>query len=583
MADNWSSFKLGPAASTDVLSIATGLSGVIQTLNGILSTAEAALTLASATLNPAATDPIELLIKASIDELESLITGLLTETTAHAIFIPIQKQYFGKGVLIPGDRINPSEMLTSFDDLLDDGAFSGQRVADISPDVIPFINSAYQHTGGSQGFWRALVLSTRDSGDANRPVFPSEFALSGACILIGASTLADLSTPFQAFARIFNLGSRADLTNRTLPTIENVKTQIVPLTGDSRGIGVRISWDAVGPTFNFPLYSDEQFIVEELIVIRTTDPKAREANNWSDLFTEQPPSDRSALPANQYSTVVARLRNDGFVTDYIDENPAVDKNSVVYYCVAPRYTSEGVALPVTSLSAVQRVHYTAKPQTSRKSELPDWWATPTPVSLVKPLEGLLVQLQRLLEPLKSRSVSNSGPAAIVAQTIQQVQRLIDQGEAAAAELSANSDALRALAQIDLSATATVLSTNFSTSSGGMDGWTAELARRMADTSDPTRPVFANGDLVAGVVIVAGAPNLRDLDSFNALLEALFGSTEDNPILDAIDAIDASIPEPTVITFNDALTPSREASAPVTEPDKISFDSAMRPVDKPVDC
>jgi hypothetical protein len=205
------------------------------------------------------------------------------------------------------------------------------------------------------------------------------------------------------------------------------------------------------------------------------------------------------------------------------------------------------------------------------------------VALVQPLNGLLIQLQQILEPLKRQSVSNSGPAAIVEQTISQIQSLIDRGERVSAELNTSADALSALAQIDLSATATVLSTDFSVSSGGMEGWMAELAQRFSDPNDLSKPNFTEGSLVAGIVLVAGAPSLNRLDTFKDLMAVLFGSSDDNPLLDAINTVDASLPSPGVIVFNNGLVPSRSASSPEEEKPAISFDSAMNPVTKPVDC
>lgn len=100
-------------------------------------------------------------------------------------------------------------------------------------------------------------------------------------------------------------------------------------------------------------------------------------------------------------------------------------------------------------------------------------------------------------------------------------------------------------------------------SGGINGWLSELAQRMSDTTDPSRPQLSDQSLVLGFVVVAGAPRLPDLSAMTALFNMFFGSHPKNPLFDILQTMDGKpAPAPTtpaapapILGYDPALNPS----------------------------
>lgn len=583
MANDWSTFKLGGLFPDSAKQLATGVSSLMDSLNAVLTLTKTALTLSEQLATSAATSPVEATLRATISELNDFIDDLAGNTTAHAILVPIQKQFFGIGVQPQEDDTVSLELTPTFDDLLQENAFFRQLVDDITPDTVSFINSAPTAIGGNKGFWKALALSLQDEGDLARPDFDSDFAVAGVAVVFGAQTLADLQPHFDVLNQVVNTGNRSDLSSRTRPVAQNVRVHAVPINATGN-IGVQIDWDPVPPTSNFPLFSPEQLIATEIFIVRSTDSSFREQPAWNQTFSRQPRDSANDLQSENNAQVVARLRNDGLVTRYIDDDADLIAGQAYYYGVAIRYTIEGKTQSMGNFSAVRQARYTARPQNTRKAEPPDWWATPSLIQLFPALEGLLNQVRLAIAALDSKSTSNSGLQAIIRQTVRQIDTLINQGETIAATLTAINTKLISLLTTPLGATsATVITVN----SGGMDGWLGELASRLTATEDPSRPPFDNSELVGGLVIVAGAPNLPTLQPFVDLLTLFFGSSgssEDNALITALDTIDNTLALNTEITLSAGLTPVRTPSddiVPETAPRTV-FDESMFP-EETVDC
>lgn len=579
MADRWNTFALDKFFPEEVRSLAEGADTLVSSVTKLFKLVEAALKVTSALASQAASNPVEAALSEILEELESTLEGLLEGTTAHAIMIPLQKQPYGRGEAIPAEDVDEAEITPDFDQFLTDNAFYRQTVDDITPDAVSFINTSHTALGGNKGFWRALTLSTRDEGDAARPKFPGDYAVTGVAVVYGADTMAELQTNFDTFSQLLHVGDRSDPAARTRPVVQNLKALAVPVIEEGH-IGVLLSWDPLPPVTNFKFFSDEQIISTEIFIIRSTNPQVRGFFSWGDLFSSQPSGSSSDLPEEGDHKVIARVPNDGFVKQYIDSESLVE-GTTYYYTASVRYKVEDEFQPMGPLSAVQRTKHSGRAQSTRKSELPDWWATPSLVQLFPPLEGILGQIHLTLSSFKTRSASSSGIQSVIDQTISQVQGLIKQGEEIVEEFSHATDKLIALSSTELAATS---ATSFSITQGGIDGWLAELGQRLGDTSDPTRPPFDGGELVGGFVIVAGAPSLPSLEPFAAILELFFGSGEDNPLLDALDSVDAVISTPTETVFDDDMNATRVDPNDVPEETTpaIVFDETMKPADS-VDC
>lgn len=532
---NWSNLRLAnllpPPAKTAVDAVGT----LTDTINTFLAVAETTLSVAKSAAQAAATNPIEATLNATIRELQNTLEGLVKNTSAHAILIPIHKQPFGLGVRPDKDSIPETDRPASFDRLVDDGAFSEDAFGDASEASKAFIDNSSTAVGGNQGFWKTLALSLQDEGDSNRPNFPSNFAVTGVCIIVGATSLQELDGKLNVIKSIFKVNNRTDPFSRSQPSITELNVKVIPDLSESPAkIAVRLSWPSVPPIVAASAFGGELRVIKEIFVIRSTDKKIREQFSWSDVFSRQPLDVSSDLQEEGPTKVIARIKNDGFVQSYIDEDPSLDPTTSYYYAVLPRYEIDGTTQPMGNLSPVRRV-ILSDPQATVNSEAPDWWASPTLVKMIPSLYKVLQKLEILISKLESRTVSNSGLLGMINQTIEQLSLLSQQLEDVNEEIQSTADKLESILS---EGTAGIFSTNISVNKGGTSAWIAELAKRLSDPEDSSRPPFDSGhEFVSGLVIMAGAPRPPELNEIKSLLSLLFGSSSQNPLLDAIDSLE----------------------------------------------
>lgn len=560
-------------------------SGVRQTLDnlttlnsqfaGFLGTLQGYLEVAQALAGLASVDPIEATLRTVVESIQELIDGLADNTTAHALIIPLQKQYFGVGDPIPPNELDPYSTTLSFDQLAKDNSYPQAVLNAITPDTISFINNSPTAQGGNAGYYKELVLSLQDPGDFAKPDFPSTHAVTGVSIIYGSENLTDMHRVATLLNRVFKLGVRSDFTSRTRPVAGNLRSKIRPLPTEGT-IGVQLTWDVVPPVLIKPLFSAQRIVNAEIFVIRSTSSVIRQRFTWEENFPNQPTDSQSDLPTNGETQVIARLTNDGFRNSYTDTN--LDVNTPYYYAIAIRYKVDGVFQPMGPFSNVVRVFYNGIPASSRASEPPDWFATPSLIQMFPVIQTTISRVNLFISSMLNRTSSNSGAFNIIQQTINQITYLLSEAERLDSELNELTSLLQSIVNSD---TTGIYATTFSVSSGGMQGWTSELARRLSDTSDSTRPPFDNGELVEGIVLVAGAPNPANLAGYQLLLDLLFPSGESNPLRDAV----AQFPDPPdagTLEFDDGLNPTRVAT-PTVVVDKPVFDANMNPVEKLDDC
>jgi len=565
MAENWTTFGLDNLIPDGVTEIVEAVTTVTGTLNELLTLTKATLEIVKTFASAASSNPVEEILRAAIDEIERFIDGLTQQTAAHAIMIPIQKRPFG--IEAPDvDRGTPTA-----DELLDEGDFNGTP----GFDTISFVNETNAAVGGNAGFWGALSSSLDDQGDNNKPNFPPNFAVAGVCIVFGAEDYKDLQRNFTVFEQVFDMGNRANLSANTRPTAQNVRVRTLPLTQSSPArIGVQIDWATIPLVIGFPLYSTEVAVPTEIFVVRSTDNRFREQFAWSQAFSREPQNSQSDLQEEGANKVIARITNDGFVTRYIDDDESLVANQVYYYGICIRYSIDDEVQPMGNFSNIVRARF-ERPQGTRNSVQPDWWGTPSLIALFPGLEGLINTVRLEIARLGSRTTSNSGASAVIDQTLNQINLLIEQGQALLSAIDDTANKLSALTQVELQAATS--STIITVNEGGMSRWMGDLATRLSDESDPTRPPFEDSDLVAGIVIVAGAPTLPNLQPFIDLLSLFFGSDEDNPILDAIAAVEVSTRDAETLVFGADMSPSRESDPVTNTPPRTVFDPTMIPV------
>ena len=573
---NWSTLKIDQLFPPQIRQAASAVGEVVSTLSEYLDLVRQALTLAATVTSGATTNPVESALNVALNQIQALVDGAVAGSTVHAIAIPIQKQYYGRGVRATlADRL--PELTPTFDQLVDNGAFPNRNSSTLPNELVGFVNTSVTAVGGNQGFWRVLMVSLQDLGDVQRPLFPTNFAVAGACIVFGATDLTSIQPNFSLLNSLINAGERSDLAAHTRPVLRNLQGRVVTTVRTTGRLVVALTWDAVSPVVSFPLFSDEQFIVREVFILRSEDPTLRDKFAWSDVFSRQPQASTSDLQDEGGVAVVARLVNDGFIHGYTDSASTLTSGTVYYYTAAIRYTISDVAQPMSNFSNCIRVQI-LQPQQSRLSVPPDWIALPTLATLFPALTEVTALIDTAFSNLRSRTVSNSGVATMLNQTVQQITQVVTQLQGIAANLQSVNTRLGALSTTGMAA---VSSTVLSVNSGGIDNWMSELAARLADTSDTSRPAFDNAELVAGVVVVAGAPSLAQLTATLALLESFFGSHASSSLVAAVASIEAEAAPATGITFNASMVGTRAPvgeTAPAAEP--IGFDASMRPTTTP---
>jgi hypothetical protein len=567
---NWYTLKPDKLLPPEIRAVADTATTITSALTTYLNTLKSSLEIVQQFSDSAASNPVEPAIRGILDEIDQLITDLTSGQTVHAIMVPIQKQFFGRGVRLPAAEADASP---TYQEFVEHGAFSLESSDLIPGETIQFINAAPTAVGGSQGFWKVLAQSLSDQGDSNRPDFPDDYAVGGMCLMFGAQDLASIQPNINLFSSLMNLGDRASLAAGTRPLIKNFTARATVLTADSGRIAVQLDWDPIQPVIAYPLYSDDQIAVKEILIVRSLDPHMREWFNWDQVFSVQPSDDTSDLPEAGTTKVIARVENDGFVKRYIDTDDSVKVGDIHYYTAILRYEINGETQPMGAFTNCVRVE--VRPGQSRRGEPPDWFATPGLISLFPDLATLVGHARVLIASLGSRTTSNNGVSSLIGQTITQIETTIDLIQDAIDEISGVTDRLASILQSDIAATS---STVFAVSTGGIYGWLAELARRISDPNDESRPPFETGsELVAGVVIVAGAPSTAQLEAYMAMLEMFFGSSESNSLLEAIDSIEREAAPPISATFDDTMSASHAAVAESTAATpESSFDDALRP-------
>lgn len=608
-SQKWAQVTLQPPFTDEVNQILDTAQDGIDILNDILRVIKEILEIAKLVASLLASNPLEQALKALIDQIEKLLEDLFEDARLHGILIPIQKQAFGLGVEVDLQKelFSEDETPTSSGNLEKDGKFikSQTEYSNLNAlDTYKFIDTSPYAVGGNRGFYRTLAESVKDLGDLNRPQYTDNFMVIGGCVLLGSRSLDSLYRLAALLAALLKLGDRFDPLRNAFTPAQNLRAKVIPLTTireASGRFGVALNWDKLPPRFNFPFYNDEEAIVEEIIVIRSTDPRFRQKFSWSEVFPAQLPNDIKQYPESSTgaSKVIKRIKNDGMTVGYVDTSEELREGTTYYYTLALRYKLNGVYLPVKDFSNTVRVFF-KRPLVTAESEPPDWLATPSLLELFPVLEEIIGYIRLFLEELKTKSVS--GPT-LLDQLIEMIAAILKRGEEASAILQEILDILRALFNTEVGG---LYATQITVDYGGMDAWLSELAVRMSNTTDTSRPPFdSSEDLVMGLVIVGGAPTTQDIEAItdNAgnlytntlntttvilqrIMELIFGSPDKpdplgqsispNPILAAIDTLETAVADLEKTTFTRNMSASKTSITTEEQTPKIVFDVNMLP-------
>lgn len=530
----WNTIDPNQLVPSVLTSAASTLGNVIE---AALSSAAGALSLPSLPSLPSAPSGPEVtaaVVNAILNTLKSVLAG----GQVHTIVIPISKTVSQA----PAPALPPTldDLQTALNVVL------APTVADAT--ATNAYASLVAQTGGNAGFYNAFATSLMDPADPNRPQYDGQTdAVVMAVLLVGAARFAAITGAASVLDQLTEpKGGSGDAASRTIPTPQNVQARVVGSSANA-SVGVQLDWDVPQAAYASPYFASVSITVNRYAVIRTTDPKAASARNVLDLFSTQ--SLTIGLTSG-LSTVVAI--GTGSDSAYMDASVTLDPKVPVYYCVAWETTLNELGTPSTlmfdKVSNVTKVQAPA-PQPAQTGTAQGWSAVGSAIDVFPPVaraaQALIEQTRGLAAPSASSTSRLSSAMQLATVATQRV----------------SARAVSLLAEVTQLATAlsrpipSMYVTQMSSTTGGNTYLLSQLAARLGDTTDPSRPPFDNGEYVCGVCFVAGAPRIADLAPVIAFFEALFGpAAPANPLLGLLTAIDTAVTAAEAAVFGPNMQP-----------------------------
>lgn len=512
-------------------SVASAVTAMGSALSGAISGITNPLSKFPSISLPSVPDPVTAVVNAILDTLE----GLLKAGRIHTLAIPIAKT-------IPNQR--PPSLPPTLGDL--QGALNARLGPATTAEADAYTNMVIR-TGGNAGFYQAFASSITDPQDPNRPQYDSgKDAVAMAVLLVGAPNFSAIASAASTLDILTRPSGDNSFIARTIPIPQNLSTKVVGVN-KAPGIGVRLDWDAPSPTNTPRFFPGVSLTVNRYAVIRSTDPRASRARMVMDLFTTQKLTE--GLTAG--TTKVVKIGS-GKNTAYLDADATLKPTTPVYYFIAWECTvnenGKTVTLPFDKLSNVSKVMVT-KPSPPQTGSSPNWVATDSAISAFPSLsnaaERLIAETRVLLKPS-----ANSGS---------RIKNAVELSKGASVRLAARStELINDVKRLSAALSAPIPKlyvTQMSSGTGGNGFLLAELAKRLGDLTDSSRPPFDNGEYVCGVCFVAGAPRLADLSKVIAFFGAIFGpATAANPLLGLLASIDTLVAQAETAVFQPDMAP-----------------------------
>jgi hypothetical protein len=410
--------------------------------------------------------------------------------------------------------------------------------------------TAYQtlikNTGGNAGFYKAFATAIMNPTDPNRPQYDSPTdAVAMAVLLVGAPRYSSIISAASIFDQLTQPAGGDGAAARTVPIPQNVRAQVVG-SAAAKGVGVQLNWDVPQSAYTSPYFPGVSNAIKRYALIRSTDPSAQSARSVLDFFQTQTLTQGMTVGK---ATVVSI--GSGSTSAHLDTS-TLDPSVPVYYCVAweTNSTEAGVTttLSFDRISNITKVQPTA-PQPPQTGSSPDWVATNSPINVFPPVakaaQTLISQARSLAAPSETSSMRLSNAMNLATGATQRL---------AARE----TDLLTEVQQLSTALSRPIPSlyvTQMSNGSGGNSYLLSELAARLSNTTDPSRPPFDNGEYVCGICLVAGAPRLADLAPIIAFFDALFGpATAANPLLGLLASINTAVTAAETAVFGPNMLP-----------------------------
>lgn len=522
-------------------SIASAVTTIADALTSVLA-APASLSVPSLPSGPSAADAVRGVINALLDT----VSGLLQAGRIHTLAIPIAKTIPQQ----PPPSLPPTlnDLQAALDITLGP---SSTAAADAYAQLI-------QKNGGNAGFYNAFAASLMDVADENRPQYDAQTdAVAMAVLLVGSPSYGSITQAASTLDLLFKPKAGNTMAARTIPSPQNVSAAIVGASTNP-GVGVRLDWQAPADTITARYFPGVSFTVSRYAVIRSTSPKAQSATTVLDLFPTQTLTE--GMTSGPHKVIAI---GSGKNSAFLDTDANLDAKTPYYYCVAweVKVSENGSSstLPFNKISNVTKVVPRA-PAPQQTGTAPDWIATGSAIDAFPPLSTIAQQMieetRVLLKPSPDAPSALTAAATLAAGATQRIG-------ARSTELI---DDVNRLATALANPIPSMYVTQMTSTTGGNAFLMSELARRLNDTSDPTRPPFDNGEYVCGVCFVAGAPRLADLAAIIAFFDSLFGpATAANPLMGVLAAIDTVVTAAETAVFGPNMGPLPPATVATVDP------------------
>jgi hypothetical protein len=587
MASNWVNIKLEGVIPQAVKQLANTIDTIVSALKTGLNIQVAALKLISA-LTTDALNAEALTIKAAVSTIEAALKPLLNDAQLHLLIVPFRKQ--------PNYRLDPENWPVTLMDS-DDGPFENNALAKEEQEIREKLRQVAFYNGGNQGYLRTVAEALRDEGDTNRPEYDENSAIYAHIWVAGASDIVGILDALLTLEGLFGISLKSNnFVPRTLIRTPQDLT-VKPINAPSGKIGAVLRWSNPPAEQVFPEFNDIRIRLHEVAIIRSTDDEVIKAKNWTDLFGDTQPDvledgdedETDVLESdNEKSEVILQFRHDGTRSSYLDDSD-LQRDTDYYYAVAYRYAVKlppGISVSDTAtvvdgfsvmdyklLSNVQNLRFAEVIPESTGGVKPDWVATPGVLSLIPDLQFYAVVLREYLNAMANQAL---GGNAALQSYINFLEDEIERYEELAETITARIQRLTGLLKTP---EAGIYTTSIELESGGSDEFIRELARRILDDTDTSAPPFHTGtEFVAGIVLLAGAPNFAELTTVKTLIELLFGTSGSikTPYEEAVDSLDQVVADQAAEIFGDDLQPTTEE--PTTTTAQKTFNDAMEPVD-----
>lgn len=534
---NWTALKGSDIVPPNLLASFELGTKAYQTYLSLLQTAIELSRLAQSTLNPEAPNVLQAVVQNIVDVVE----GFLQTGKVHVLFIPLGKIY---------PTVIDSELPSSLGDMAEFFGVSQEAITRNVPlNAARAYSNALKGNGGNAGFLKTFVESLIDELDPNRPQYTNEKdAVAMQVILVGANSFGAAADAAAGLNRIFKPKSNKDLASNQLPIPQDLKAKVIGVPSDTR-IGVRLDWETPPAKFSSRFFPGTYTRVKRVAVIRSTDPRVRSKASVLDLFTTQTLTEGlESTDSNKFHKVIGIAS--GATTTWID-NEELDAAKVYYYTLA--WELESAEDGTLTTHKFDKISSVVKTQVRKTTDTdagnpPNWQSEEAPLDAIP---GLAQQSKVLLERLKAQTTRANGPKALLSSALATLATNLERQAKQIEDITSQMNTLKAAISIPLPQ----LYTTSITGVGGNAMLVAELAARLFDPDDNSRPPFDNGQYVLGVCIVAGGPRAPDLSVVTALMNDLFDApTPDNPLADAITSLESAVAAEETRVFGPNMQP-----------------------------